>query len=101
MKYYFGVFLERLKNTTKYINQESQCPGRDSNREPFEYKSGALLSESAWSFPVRNIIETRSVVSEMNARRADTTVPFSVNVVDLVQRKHKCHSAEDRCLRRL
>jgi hypothetical protein len=36
----------------EYVSQDGQCPSRDSNREPFGYKSGALLPESAWSILV-------------------------------------------------
>jgi hypothetical protein len=32
----------RTEENTKYLSQESRCPGRDENRAPPEYKSEAL-----------------------------------------------------------
>jgi hypothetical protein len=36
------VFLEELTKSTKNLNQESRCPGWDSNREHTELKSRVL-----------------------------------------------------------
>jgi hypothetical protein len=33
-----GIYLERLRETTKYLNQDSRSPGRDFNPGPPEYK---------------------------------------------------------------
>jgi hypothetical protein len=41
--HYPGLCLEGVRRVTKNLNQGSRCPGRDSNRAPSEYESGALL----------------------------------------------------------
>jgi hypothetical protein len=40
---YPGAFQDSLRKSTKYVNQDSRCPGRDLNRAPPEYSSSALL----------------------------------------------------------
>jgi hypothetical protein len=40
---YFNILSqEELKITSRNLNQESLCPGRDSNQVPPKYKSEAL-----------------------------------------------------------
>jgi hypothetical protein len=43
LRYSPGVYLERLRNITKNVKVNS--PGRDSNREPPEYKSKLFMPE--------------------------------------------------------
>jgi hypothetical protein len=40
---YPGSSLDVLRQATKHLSQDSQCPGRDSNRAPPEYKSSGLV----------------------------------------------------------
>jgi hypothetical protein len=39
---YNGICLEGLRETTKYLNQDSQCAGKDSNHRLSEWNSGSL-----------------------------------------------------------
>jgi hypothetical protein len=39
---YPGIRMEGLNKTTQKFSEDSRCPGRDPNREPTDYKSGAL-----------------------------------------------------------
>jgi hypothetical protein len=39
------AYFKGLRNTTKYLSQDSQCPGRVSNRAPSEYESEASLPD--------------------------------------------------------
>lgn len=41
-EYYAGICSLGLKKRSKDLSQNSRCAGRDSNREPAEYESGAL-----------------------------------------------------------
>jgi hypothetical protein len=38
-KYYPGIFPGGLRRIMKPLDQESRCPGRDSNQEPLQYKT--------------------------------------------------------------
>jgi hypothetical protein len=44
-RYSQNTCLEGLRKITKNLNQDSQCPGRDSNRAPAQLKSSALPLE--------------------------------------------------------
>jgi hypothetical protein len=39
---YSDPYMKEVKNTTKTLDQDCQCSGRDSNRRPPEYKYRAL-----------------------------------------------------------
>jgi hypothetical protein len=43
LRYYHGIRLERLSETTKYLSQESLSPGRNLNPRPPEYKARVLF----------------------------------------------------------
>jgi hypothetical protein len=38
-KHYLGICLENLREITKTVSYDNQCPGRDSNFAPPKYKS--------------------------------------------------------------
>jgi hypothetical protein len=42
LRYYSGIRLEKLWNTTKTISQDNRSPGRDLKSGPPEYKAGLL-----------------------------------------------------------
>jgi hypothetical protein len=42
-RYYPIIFKKGLRKPTKCLSQDSRCPGQDSNREPPESNSKALL----------------------------------------------------------
>jgi hypothetical protein len=37
-RHYLGIHLKELSNTKNHFNRDNQCPGRDLNRCPIEYK---------------------------------------------------------------
>jgi hypothetical protein len=41
-RYYNGICLAGLRESTKNLNQDSQCAGEDSNQRLSEWKSGLL-----------------------------------------------------------
>jgi hypothetical protein len=41
-RYYSDIDMEKLRNTTRNLSQDSLCPVQDLNQAPFEYKSRAL-----------------------------------------------------------
>jgi hypothetical protein len=47
--HYNGISLEGLRKTMKYLSQESQHTGHNSNQAPSEYKSEALPLQSTCS----------------------------------------------------
>jgi hypothetical protein len=44
LRYYPGVFLEGLRNTTKDLSQGSRSPGRDLKPGPPQYEVGLLTT---------------------------------------------------------
>jgi hypothetical protein len=43
LKYYSGVFFEKLRKATDIPSQGMRCSGRDSNQSPVKYRSEALV----------------------------------------------------------
>jgi hypothetical protein len=41
-RYFPGICLDGLRNTTRLLSEYIRCPGQDSNRTPLEYKSDTL-----------------------------------------------------------
>jgi hypothetical protein len=44
IRYYLGICMKGLRETTKNLSQDSRSPGRDLNPKPPEYESGMLTT---------------------------------------------------------
>jgi hypothetical protein len=44
LRCYPGICLERLRNSTKNLSEDSVPPGRDSNQGPPQYEAGILTA---------------------------------------------------------
>lgn len=54
MRYHTDISLEVLRKSTRNFNQDSRCPGRDSNRLTPDYNCRVLFLHQ----PIRFITET-------------------------------------------
>jgi hypothetical protein len=50
LRYYPGIYLEGLRNTTKSDSQDCMFPGQDSNAGPPEYEAGVLTTTLCLSY---------------------------------------------------
>jgi hypothetical protein len=53
LRYYPGIFLKRLRKTTKNFSQDSRSPGREMNPGPLEYEAGMLTIRPRRSVLIR------------------------------------------------
>jgi hypothetical protein len=45
LRYYLGIFLEGLRNTTKVLSQDNRSLRRELNQKPLEYKEGLITTQ--------------------------------------------------------
>lgn len=63
-RFYPGIFLERLRRTTKNFSRDSRFPGRRWNLGPSEYEGGVLSTDSHFRFDDVNMkIIDRSLIA--------------------------------------
>jgi hypothetical protein len=87
---YFTVLSQHwpggMRITTKISNQDSRCPGQDSNWAPSEYKLEVLHSQPTCSVTIRKLC-----AFVMKPHNNEHYEPYSKLVCVLLLYKHVCY----------